>query len=125
MRKTISLNGGSLLRRGSMGCYVYPLNEVSAGAKAEFYACTHFSQRSLCGGEIGELTNRRLLHDATTPLDCVTCLLRMPIWALAGVEPTESTTLVRAICRRQLETTGREVIFQSFLSILQVFLPCR
>ena len=25
----------SLLRRGSMGCYVYPLNEVSAGAKAE------------------------------------------------------------------------------------------
>ena len=24
----------SLLRRGSMGCYVYPLNEVSAGAKA-------------------------------------------------------------------------------------------
>ena len=35
----------------------------------------------------------------TTPLDCVTCLLRMPIWALAGVEP-KSTTLVRAICRR-------------------------
>ena len=25
----------SLLRRGSMGRYVYPLNEVSAGAKAE------------------------------------------------------------------------------------------
>ena len=25
----------SLLRRGSMRCYVYPLNEVSAGAKAE------------------------------------------------------------------------------------------
>ena len=42
------------LRRGSMGCCVYPLNEVSAGAKAErveFHACTHFSQRSLCGGE--------------------------------------------------------------------------
>ena len=35
----------------------------------------------------------------TTPLDCVTYLLRMPIWALAGVA-TKSTTLVRAICRR-------------------------
>ena len=35
----------------------------------------------------------------TTPLDCVTCLLRMPIWTLAGVEP-KSTTLVRTICRR-------------------------
>ena len=35
----------------------------------------------------------------TTPLDCVTCLLRIPFWALTGVEP-KSTTLVRAICRR-------------------------
>ena len=56
-----------------MGCYVYPLNEVSAGAKAErvdlaanllppspsteFYACTHFSQRSLCGGERSHSTD--------------------------------------------------------------------
>ena len=29
------LSGPPLLRIGSMGCYVYPLNEVSAGAKAE------------------------------------------------------------------------------------------
>lgn len=36
---------------------------------------------------------------STAPLDCVTCLLRMPIWALADVEP-KSTTLVRSICRR-------------------------
>ena len=51
----------NLLRRGSMGCYVYPQNGVSAGAKpervdlasTEFYACTHFSQRSLCEGERG------------------------------------------------------------------------
>ena len=35
----------------------------------------------------------------STPLDCVTCLLRMPIWAFTGVA-TKSTTLVRAICRR-------------------------
>ena len=28
-------NKFSLLRRGSMGCYVYTLNEVSAGEKAE------------------------------------------------------------------------------------------
>ena len=47
----------------------------------------------------------------TPALDCVTCSLRMPSWAwrerFAGV----------------LETGGHEVSFQSFLSILRVFLP--
>ena len=35
----------------------------------------------------------------TTPLDCVTGLLRMLIWALAGVAP-KSTPLLTAIRRR-------------------------
>ena len=35
----------------------------------------------------------------TAPLDCLTCLLRMPVWALTGVEP-KLKTLVRAFCRR-------------------------
>ena len=51
---------------------------------------------------VAELTIGSLRIDdfcTTTPLDCVTYLLRMPIWALAGVA-TKSTTLERAICRR-------------------------
>ena len=35
----------------------------------------------------------------TPPLDCVTCSLRMPFWALVSFAP-KSTTLVGAICRR-------------------------
>ena len=35
----------------------------------------------------------------TPPLDCVTCSLRMPFWALVSFA-RKSTTLVRAICRR-------------------------
>ena len=54
----------------------------------------------------------------TAPLDCVTYLLRMTVLALASFEQ-KSTMLVRAICWE----AGCEVSFQSFLSIIHVFLP--
>ena len=58
-----------------------------------FLDCTHHSTYATLG-------SLRIDDFCTTPpLDCVTCSLRMPFWALASVAP-KATTLVRAIRRR-------------------------
>ena len=57
----------------------------------------------------------------TMPLDCVTGLLRMLIWALAGVAP-KSTPLLTAI-RRRPRKAGRETNFRSFPYIFQRIFP--
>ena len=57
-----------------------------------------WGQRKVLSWKIGSLR----IDDfrTTTPLDCVTGLLRMLVWALAGVAP-KSTPLLTAIRRRR------------------------
>ena len=57
---------------------------------------------------------------ATTPLDFVTCLLRMLVRELTDAAP-KSTTLVTAICRRP-KTAGRAARFRCVLPVIKVCL---
>ena len=57
----------------------------------------------------------------TPPLDCVRCSLRMRFWALPASGQSRRRWWERFA--GVLETGGREVSFQSFPSILRVFLP--
>ena len=98
----------TLFKRGEVYFRLLGTNGYHAKAKNErFYCCVLSlpSKPQIVSLRIDDFCS-------TTPLDFVTCPLRMHIRELSSVAP-KSPTMVIAICRR-LKTAGRDDFFRSF-----------